>query len=196
MVRPRPAAVCALLVVLTGCGSTQNTSSTTPPTSTVPPAGSATSAPPTHSAEGAPQTTTPRCTATTLVGSVKPADAAAGNRYATLIVTNKSKLVCTLYGYGGLQLIAANGSPNPTNLIRTPDPGPSLVSLQPGDSAQKKLHWVVIPTGNEPVQGPCQPPSGGATVIPPDETEPFKVGYEFGSVCDGGRIEGGAYFKA
>jgi len=51
-----------------------------------------------------------------------------------------------------------------------------------------------VPTGDEPVDGPCQPESTGATVIPPDDTTSFSVTFAFGSVCNGGTIEGSAYF--
>lgn len=121
-------------------------------------------------------------------------DAGAGNRFAELVVTNTSGKTCSLYGYGGLEFFDANGKPNPTDLVRTPNPGPSLVTLAPGDTAAKKLRWGVVPTGDEPVTGPCQPPSVGIRVIPPDDTRSFDVSYDFGSVCAGGHVEGSAYF--
>lgn len=40
--------------------------------------------------------------------------AGAGNRYADLVVTNTSGRTCTLHGYGGLQLIGADGKPAST----------------------------------------------------------------------------------
>lgn len=183
------APLCALAVLLTACGNKSTGTGAQPltPTSESPPASTTTAAPSTSPG-------VPRCSAATLAGTIRPADAGAGNRYATLVVTAKS--ACTLYGYGGLQLVDAQGKPTPTNLIRTPNPGPALVSLQPGQTAHKTLHWTVVPTGDEPVTGPCEPPSAGATVIPPDETQPFTVVYDFGPVCDKGRIEGSAYVKA
>jgi uncharacterized protein DUF4232 len=191
--RTRLCAVAAFALVLSGCGAktadsgapatepTETTTTTTTPT--------VASEPPTT--EG---TAGDKCTADDLTGVVQPGDAAAGNRYVSLVVTNTSDQTCSLYGYGGLQLIGANGQPNPTILTRQPDPGPASVSLVPGGKATKKLHWVVVPTGNEPQEGPCQPESTGATVIPPDDTTSFSVDFDFGSVCNGGTIEGSAYF--
>ncbi|HEV8555876.1 MAG TPA: DUF4232 domain-containing protein [Actinophytocola sp.] len=183
------APLCALALLLTACGDKSAGTGAQPltPTSESPPISSTTTVPPSTSPG------VPRCSAATLSGTIQPADAGAGNRYATLVVTAKSR--CTLYGYGGLQLVDTQGKPTPTNLVRTPNPGPALVTLQPGQTAHKTLHWTVVPTGDEPVTGPCEPSSAGATVIPPDETQPFTVIYEFGPVCDHGRIEGSAYFK-
>jgi hypothetical protein len=187
--------LCGLVLLLTGCGGKSGTGAAgTSSTSTTPAPATATT-----TTTAAPSSAVPgiaRCSAATLAGAVKAEDSGAGQRYATLVVTNRGQAACTLYGYGGLQLVDAQGKPTPTNLVRTPNPGPALVTLQPGQAAHKKLHWTVVPTGDEPVTGPCQPPSAGATVIPPDETQPFTVVYEFGSVCDKGRIEGSAYVKA
>jgi hypothetical protein len=185
------------IVAVAGCGgggggdSASGAASTiTTPPSTETSTPTPTTAPPSTAAG------TPRCTAATLTGTVRQEDAAAGNRYATLLVTNKGTGACTLYGYGGLQLVDAQGNPTPTNLTRTPDPGPVLLTLKPGGSAGKKLHWGVVPTGDEPDTGPCQPASAGARVIPPDETEPFAVRFDFGSVCAKGTIEGSADFTS
>lgn len=138
---------------------------------------------------------TPRCSATTLKGELQNGDAAAGNRYATLVVTNTSKAACTLYGYGGLALTNAAGVDMPTKLTRTLDPKPSLVTLQPGQKAKKNLHWGAVPDGSESTEGPCEPESHGLNVIPPDETQPFAVKAELGSVCEHGTIDGSAYYK-
>jgi hypothetical protein len=52
----------------------------------------------------------------------------------------------------------------------------------------------VVPTGDEPVDEPCQVPASQIRVIPPDETSPFFVIWDLGPVCDGGRIDGSAYY--
>jgi hypothetical protein len=199
-----------LITVLGACGaqpeSTGDGPATGPPATTPPPPPSAspTTADPTtaKTEPGTPSGTasTPpeagtRCGAANLTGTVAPSDASAGNRYAELVVTNRSGRTCTIYGYGGLQLVAADGRPTPTRLTRQADPGPALVTLPPGGTAAKTLHWSVVPGGNEPVTGPCQPSSAGARVIPPDDTRAFAVTYDFGSVCSGGRVDGGAYVR-
>jgi hypothetical protein len=197
----RLAAVALAVFALAGCGSTsENSGADTVSTATNPPSTTTSSGPSPSSSREAPSSATPpgvpRCSAATLSGSIKQEDAGAGNRYATLMVKNTGTGPCTLYGYGGLQLVGETGQANPTNLLRVPTPGPGLVTLKPGESAGKKLHWGVVPAGDEPVTGPCEPASSDAEVIPPDETQPFGVSFDFGSVCDKGRIEGSAYFRA
>jgi hypothetical protein len=189
--------------MLSACGSpsesTGDGATTQPPVTTPPPAPSAspTTAPPTTptGSESAPPDSGTKCTAKDLKGSVAPLDAAAGNRYAELVVTNKTDRTCTVYGYGGLEFIDGDGKPTPTRLTRQPDPGPTVVTLPPGGAAAKKLHWGVVPSGNEPETGPCEPSSAGMRIIPPDDTQAFIVTYEFGSVCASGHVEGSAYFK-
>jgi hypothetical protein len=135
-----------------------------------------------------------RCAPAQLSGEVRPSDAGAGHRHAVLVVTNSSPNTCTLDGYGGAALYTASGVPIPTELVRVPDPGPSLVRLLPGQSAAKNLAWTVVPTGDEPTTGPCQVPASQLRVIPPDETSPFWMIWDLGPVCNGGRIEGSAYY--
>jgi len=135
-----------------------------------------------------------RCTSDELSGTIQPRDSGAGNRFALLVVTNKSQTTCTLWGFGGVELFDAAKSPIPTVAERNLDPKPVLVTLAPGFTAAKNLHWGVVATGDEPTEGPCQPASTGIRVLPPDETTPFEVAFEFGSVCGEGRIETSAYF--
>jgi hypothetical protein len=142
------------------------------------------------------QSSEARCTAAVLDGRIEITDPGAGNRHGKLIVTNTNSASCTLNGYGGLQLLDANGQQVPTNLQRTTDPGPSPVTLASGKSAVANLHWVVIPTGNEPQTGPCQPEAAKAESIPPGETVPMQLNWGFGSVCDGGKIEISAFYAA
>ncbi|GAB3870314.1 DUF4232 domain-containing protein [Kibdelosporangium lantanae] len=194
----------AALGALTACGN--DTPTATPPqTVTVTP--SATSNPPASETPTKPSTSaerpesvrndsTPRCSASTLKGEITNGDAAAGNRYAKLVVTNMGKTACTLYGYGGLALANASGADMPTKLTRTLDPKPTLVTLQPGQKAAKNLHWGAVPDGTESTTGPCEPESAGLNVIPPDETQPFAVKSNLGSVCEHGTIDGSAYYKS
>jgi hypothetical protein len=189
-----------VLGTLAACGNDtpaaqppQTVTVTETPIQTTPPSTSASGEPERPASVRADQTA--RCGPTSLSGAIESGDAAAGNRYAKLAVTNTGSKPCTLYGYGGLQLTNAAGAPTPTKLTRKPDPGPALVRLEPGQKAYKNLHWGAVPDGTEPVEGPCEPASGGAKVIPPDETEPFTVKFDFGSVCQHGLIDGSAYYK-
>jgi len=189
-----------VLGTLAACGNDtpaaqppQTVTVTETPIQATPPSTSASSEPERPASVRADQTA--RCGPTSLSGAIESGDAAAGDRYAKLAVTNTGSKPCTLYGYGGLQLTNAAGAPTPTKLTRKPDPGPALVRLEPGQKAYKNLHWGAVPDGTEPVEGPCEPASGGAKVIPPDETEPFTVKFDFGSICQHGLIDGSAYYK-
>ena len=136
-----------------------------------------------------------RCTAADLTGELKDSDAGAGQRYATLVVTNKSGKACTLFGYGGMELRRKDGERVPTKAERTADPGPKTVMLPPGQKAGKKLHWSPIPAGEEPTDGPCAPTPDVLAVTPPDDTKQFTVPWAGGYVCNGGKIDGTAYFR-
>lgn len=134
-----------------------------------------------------------RCHTGDLSGSVQNQDAGAGQRYADLVLRNDSGRPCTVYGYGGMQLVDASGRPLPTNLQREADPGPSLVHLAPGATTRSTLHWTVVATGDEPTDAPCEPEPAGARVTPPDETDQLTVAWNYGPVCSHGRISGSAY---
>lgn len=190
------ALVPAVLIVLVSCAAKDKAASEPPPTTTPPVTtiSSSTSTPPPTGGETSPPNQDNRCTFGILSGTIEPQDADAGNRYATLVVTNKSQLVCTLWGYGGLDLLGETKNPIPTVAERNLDPASTLVTLGPGDSASKTLHWTVVASGDEPTDGPCQPPAAAIRVTPPDETEGFDVDFDFGSVCDHGRIATSAYF--
>jgi hypothetical protein len=135
-----------------------------------------------------------RCTAAMLSGTVEPEDAEAGSRHAILVVRNKSQQVCTLWGYGRLDLLDAEKNSLPTNAERNLDPVPTLVRLRPGASAAKLLQWSVVAAEDEPADGECQPPASSIKVIPPDEEASFEVDFEFGPVCAHGRLETSAYY--
>ncbi|MFC4854207.1 DUF4232 domain-containing protein [Actinophytocola glycyrrhizae] len=206
----RLCAVAALaIVVSSGCGARQNaagdtstrltvttTEASTPASPSAPSSAPASPASPTTvtGGESSPPAQENRCTAGMLTGLVEPQNASAGNRYAVLVVRNKSQRLCTLWGYGGLDLLDAGKEVLPTQAERTLGPVPTLVRLRPGAAAGKILHWGVVATGDEPTDGPCQPAASSINVIPPDETAPFEVDFEFGPVCDQGRIETSAYF--
>ncbi|GAA3365417.1 MULTISPECIES: DUF4232 domain-containing protein [Saccharopolyspora] len=134
-----------------------------------------------------------RCHTSQLSGAVGHGDSGAGQRYAELTLTNTSGEACTLYGYGGMQLLGADGQQLPTQLERTPNPGPQVVRLAPGESASSTLHWTAVPHEGESEQGPCQPEPARALVTPPDEEDPLTVRWDLGSVCGFGSIDNSAY---
>lgn len=136
-----------------------------------------------------------RCHTSMLGGSMGRVEPGAGQRYAELILTNTSGTACRLYGYGGLQLVDAAGNPLPTELTRSPNPGPALIELSPGEAASATLHWTAVPHEGEPTDGPCQPTPAAAQITPPDETDWLAVSWTGGPVCGGGDIEGSAYHQ-
>ncbi|SFO99388.1 Protein of unknown function [Amycolatopsis arida] len=138
------------------------------------------------------ETEASRCLADQLSGEVRVEGAAAGTRYGTLVVTNIGAEPCTLYGYGGLELVGPDRRSLPTDLQRV-DPGPQEVRLAPGERAGKDLRWGVVPGEGEPATEPCQPKPDHVDVIPPDGTEQFSVPWPAGPVCQHGQIEGSAY---
>ena len=190
----------ALAVALTACGNPGPVAESS--SAGIEPGGNEAAAVPPSSA---PLTTTPaastaqasgRCTAAVLAGEVQPGNPAAGNRYAKLVVTNNGTAPCTLNGYSGLQLLDASGQPVPTDLQRSTDPAPTLVALPPKGRAAADLHWTVVPTGEEPAQGPCEPEAAQARAIPPDETQPMSLAWSLGPVCGGGKIRISAFYPA
>lgn len=188
---------CGLLVLasVTACGTrTPDNASQTLPTAPSTPSSTASSAPVTDTREAA-APAVKRCDSTALKGEVAPTDAGAGNRYGKFVVTNSGTVPCTLNGYSGFQLENASGAV-PTKLERKADPGPAAMTLAPGGKASANLHWGVVPSGNEPVEGPCQPEPSKAAAIPPDETAPLSVPWTLGPVCSGGRIEISAFYAS
>ncbi|WP_233576267.1 DUF4232 domain-containing protein [Saccharopolyspora rhizosphaerae] len=143
--------------------------------------------------QDAPEPRYPRCQSAQLTGSMSPVQAGAGQRYADLTLTNSGDARCTLQGYGGMELVDAAGNPLPTTVTRAPDPGPTLLDLDPGESAAATLHWSTVPHGDE--GDPCQPVAAGLRVIPPDETEPLPVEWTGDTVCGEGSLDGTAYHQ-
>ncbi|QFZ16545.1 DUF4232 domain-containing protein [Saccharothrix syringae] len=191
----------ALAVALTACGNPdQQAGRSTVPVAPGSGSGTTAAAPPAPTPASTPAASTPqasgRCTAAVLAAEVQPGDSGAGNRYAKLVVTNNGPAPCTLSGYSGLQLLDASGQPVPTDLQRTPDPGPAPVVVPPKARAAANLHWTVVPTDAEPVDGPCQPEAARARAIPPDDTQPMSLEWGLGPVCGGGRIEISAFYAA
>jgi hypothetical protein len=130
-----------------------------------------------------------RCNASTLGADLQNLGAGAGQRYAQFSVTNISGDTCTLYGHGGFALVGAQ-----TQLTWTSNPGPSLVTLAPGERAAMTLHWTAIPADDEPGY-PCEPIANSAISIPPDETVPLTVTWQYGPVCQHGQMDASAYYK-
>lgn len=209
------AVLVAVLLALAGCGSGNGTAAAPPAdTGTAAPGGGGGTAPltsapasgvPTGSGAGSGSgpgsgggASTPagpdRCHTSQLTGSLHGLDAAAGQRYATLTLTNHTGVTCRIDGYGGIQLVTASGATVPTEQSRDATAPPKLITLAPKASASSQLHWTVVPSDRDPSQtGQCEPTPGALRVIPPDETDALQVKWTLGVVCDHGRIVQQAY---
>ena len=160
-------------------------------------AGAATSRPPAATTSPAPGggTAVDRCHTSELTGSLRAGDAAAGNRYATLVLTDTGGQTCTIDGHGGLGLVDGSGRPLPTTQVRTGGSG-TVVTLRPGASVSTQLHWSAVPGTGDASTGACQPTPATLRVIPPDETDALSVPWAGGPVCSAGTIEQGPYGAA
>jgi hypothetical protein len=207
-VRPVPAAVVAVLA-LSACsfsgsvtaatrsthvsGSTGSTSGIAAGTSsagTATGASAATTSRPAASSSAG-RTSAPRadrCHTSELTGSLTAAGAGAGQRYATLVLRNTGRRVCTVHGFGGLGLAASDGSALPTHQVRSGAPA-ATVSLAPGASVRSALHWGAVNGPGDSSAGACQPSPATLRVIPPDETDALSLPWTQGPVCSGGTID-------
>lgn len=187
------------MVLVSGCGARTTAAGESPrltSTTTQSPPGTTSSEPPPRLTGGssAPPDQDNPCTAAMLTGSVEPKASDAGSRNVILVVRNKSQESCSLFGYGQLDLLDIDKNSLPTNAERNLKPESALVVLAPGASAAKTLRWSVVAAADEPADGKCAPSASSIRVIPPDENAPFEVVFEFGPVCDHGRLETSAYY--
>jgi Protein of unknown function (DUF4232) len=148
----------------------------------------ATTRPPvTGPSTGAPPAAGPgRCHTSELSLAFGPADAGAGQRQGRVLLQNESSRRCTIFGFGGLQVLDAARRPLPVTLSRV-GPRPTLVRFGPRSNViGKSIRWGAIPAGVT-----CVRPVY-VLVTPPDETDPLTARWPYGPVC-GGRIAGFAY---
>src|SRR5260370_38667131 len=109
-----------------------------------------------------------RCHTAGLDLALDGVDAGAGNRVGTFHFTNNLDVDCTFFGYPGAQLLDAAGNPLPTNVVRgggyfSQDPPPVLIDVPAHGTAMFRIHWEVVPVGNEPT---C-PVASRLAVAPP-----------------------------
>jgi hypothetical protein len=135
---------------------------------------------------------TPECRTVDLGFTLKAGSPGAGQRFATVVLTNAGGHTCSVTGYGGLGLLGKPGQGVPTDLRRQPSPAPRTVVLAPGRSARSLLHWSVIPGPGEP-SAVCEPIAATAAITPPDETTAALRAWTLGQVCEHGLISQNAY---
>jgi hypothetical protein len=126
-----------------------------------------------------------RCHTADLSGRLGSIQGAAGSRFGPLILKNRSRHTCTLFGYIGGQLYNAAGRPIPTRIVRDHSRPEHTVTVAPGRSAFADLHWSAIPSGGT---HSCPLPRTFA-VTPPDERTQLRVRWTAGRVCGHGRID-------
>ncbi|MFF0309455.1 DUF4232 domain-containing protein [Streptosporangium sp. NPDC004379] len=124
-----------------------------------------------------------RCRTGALSARVGRVDAGAGQRYAPLVLTNRSSGTCRVYGFPGLVMIDRGGDALRTR-PRRENVRPQGVTLRPGASAHFRMHWTEVPSGRETT---C-PAAARLMVIPPDETAYLTIPFT-ARVCGDGRID-------
>jgi hypothetical protein len=129
-----------------------------------------------------------RCHTAGLSLAVVGSEGAAGTIFDTLRFTNNLSVPCTMFGFVGAQMLDAQNSPVPTQVVRGGGmlsnlPGPQTVDVAPGGTADFTLSWSDVPVGNETT---C-PPATQLAVIPPDELAPLIVALTL-APCNAGTI--------
>jgi hypothetical protein len=122
------------------------------------------------------------CAASQLTGSLIFDDAAAGNRYARLVVINHAEADCTMQGYPALQLIAVDGRLLGTE-VDPDDSTPAAVTVPNLGTATSRLHWHVGPCFTQGDDGTPESRPALVTVTPPGDAAGVDVPWEFGPVC-------------
>src|ERR671930_869359 len=106
-----------------------------------------------------------RCHTADLSGRLGFIQGAAGSRFGPLVLKNRSRHTCTLFGYIGGQLYDAARRPIRTRIMRDHSRPEHTVTVAPGHNAFADLHWSAIPSGGA---RSCPVPRTFA-VTPPDE---------------------------
>jgi hypothetical protein len=184
--------VLAVLAGATACAGGGGGTTAGPAVPATGPATGPTTSAPATSAQGPSSTGTAapgptRCHTSDLSASLTAGDPGAGQRYATLSLTNTSARTCTVFGYGGLQPLDGAKNQLPITLTRDAGRPATLVRLAPGASVGRTIHWTAVPSGAQPCPTPAY-----ASIIPPDETSPLVIGWSLGPIC-GGKMDGWPY---
>jgi hypothetical protein len=133
----------------------------------------------------------PRCHTADLSGRFGFIQGAAGSRFGPVILTNRSRRTCTIYGYLGAQLVGSGGRRLRTIVVRDHSRTPRTVRLRPGHSAAATIRWSAIPASS----ARCPLPQA-MRVTPPDETTQLRLRWTSGRVCSGGRIDARPFVAA
>jgi Protein of unknown function (DUF4232) len=185
-VRTIIAVIFAAALAVTGCSARSTAHpSAAKPTPNQPPTTTTTPAPtPTATHPRAPRPTTPpspppslppappqptACRTAQLQLRTGQIEGAMGHQYITFAFQNRSSVACTMFGFPGVQLLDAHGSPLPTKVGHAYfDTGPARrVLLQPSGYGFFTLAEALIPSGSDPQ--PC--PTATLAVTPPGQRQ-------------------------
>lgn len=113
-------------------------------------------------------------------------DPGAGQRYASVVLTNKTHKTVRTQGYVGLQLLNSHGKNVTTHVVRDSGHTP-LITLKPGQSVHTTLHWTVVGAKGEPTKAEKNPTR--VEVTPPDSRHHLTTAWKLGDVLQKGRID-------
>jgi hypothetical protein len=130
----------------------------------------------------------PACGTADLRAQIEQGSPGAGQRYAMLVLTNRSHHSCHTYGYVGMQLLDGHGGALPTDAVRDHSLAPQRVVLAPGEQAYAQLHWSVVP-GTGDSGAPCFSAPARVQITPPDAYTQLTIRWAGGTVCEHGRID-------
>ncbi len=97
-----------------------------------------------HPSRAAQTASIPACRTSALSAKLEPGSPGAGQRYATLVLTNRSARTCHTYGYAGLGFLDRRGRMLSTNAVRIERANRARVVLAPNASAGELLHWSEV----------------------------------------------------
>jgi hypothetical protein len=113
-------------------------------------------------------------------------DAGAGQRYASLVLTNTSNTTCRILGYPTLELETASYEPIGAESRGTGTP--QWLTVAPRQHAYSQMHWTVVPALDE-TSNPCEPVASVLAITLPGETTMLRITWTGGSVCQYGQID-------
>lgn len=136
----------------------------------------------------------PRCHTTDLspTVSIVAGSQGAGHESINIELTNNSGHTCTVYGFPGMMLQAANGAGLATNVTRNHGIAEDHLTVPTGSSvATTGRIDFDVPAADEPQTGNCEQPSVYLEITPPDETTQLSATITGGpvTVCEHGTID-------
>jgi hypothetical protein len=153
--------------------------------------GALAAAPAVNAATATPAASVPACRTADFAAGLRIGSPGAGQRYATLVLRNRSKRTCHTFGYVGLQLVSSSGRALPTSTHRVRPPAPRTITLAPGAHAFAKLHWGAVNGSGDSQSGACQPTARTLQVTPPNQTARLSIRWTQGPVCERGSFDVG-----